>query len=224
MQQENPDPLWKPESPIQSPVSRMVSLDPIQIGTTPTYKLLIGGIVPRPIAFVSTLNLEGQGNLAPFSFFNGVSSNPPAIMIAITRKKNGEKKDTLRNIEATRQFVVNSVNEWIVEPMNQCSAEYPYGVDEMQKVGLTPLPSICVAPPRVKESAIQLECELYNTLEVGDGSQGSSTIVVGKILQIHIFEDAYKDGKILIDQLKPISRLGGAFYGRTTDIFSLRRP
>ncbi len=202
----------------------MISLDPQQIGTTSTYKLLIGAIVPRPIAFVSTVSPEGKGNLAPFSFFNGVSSNPPAVMIAITRKKNGEKKDTLLNIEATRQFVVNIVSEGIVEPMNQCSAEYPYGVDEMLKVGLTPLPSEKVKPARVKESAIHFECELYNTLEVGDGSEGSSTIVIGKILQVHVRAEVYQDGKILIDELKPISRLGGPSYGKTTDIFNLPRP
>jgi len=221
---KNPNPNWKPGDPIKSPVQDMISLDPTQIGSPSTYKLMIGMIVPRPIAFISTVSPEGVGNLAPFSFFNGVSSNPPAVMIAITRKKGGEKKDTLRNIEATRQFVVNSVNEWIVEPMNQCSANYPYGVDEMEKVGLTPLPSQRVKPPRVKESAIHLECELYDTLEVGDGSEGSSTIVVGKIVMVHVHTPAYKDGKIILEVLKPISRLAGASYGHTTGVFDLPRP
>jgi len=119
---------WQPGDSIHSPVHEMITPDPPQIGSKQTYKLMIGAIVPRPIAFISTMSPEGIGNLAPFSFFNGVSSNPPAVMIAITRKKGGEKKDTLRNIESTHQFVVNSVNEWMVEPMNQCSAEYPYGL------------------------------------------------------------------------------------------------
>lgn len=215
---------WKLGDPTQSPVNRMVTLDPTQTDSKSVYKLIIGAIVPRPIAFISTLSPEGIGNLAPFSFFNGVSSNPPAIMVAITRKKGGEKKDTLRNIETTGQFVVNSVNEWLVEPMNQCSAEYPYGVDEMLKVGLTPLASVRVKPPRVQEAAVQLECELYKTLEVGDGSEGSSTIVVGRIVMAHIYDRAYADGKILIQELKPVSRLGGLSYGQVDGIFDLPRP
>ncbi len=220
-----PIPLnWKLGDPILSPVEDMLSLDPVEIGSKATYKLLIGAIVPRPIAFISTVNSQGICNLAPFSFFNGVSSNPPAVMIAITRKSHGEKKDTLRNIETTHQFVVNSVNEWMVEPMNQCSAEYPYGVNEMQTVGLTPLPSQKIQPPRVKESAIHLECELYDTLNVGDGSEGSSTIVIGKIVMLHIFSAAYKDGRILLEEIKPISRLAGTSYGHTNDIFQVPRP
>src|SRR6476620_5550513 len=101
---------WKPGNPISAPTSKIITLDPSDIGQRATYKLMIGSIVPRPIAFISTLSPEGLGNLAPFSFFNGVSSNPPAVMVAITRKKGGGKKDTLVNIEATRQFVVNSVS------------------------------------------------------------------------------------------------------------------
>lgn len=207
-----------------SPVQEMTSLDPDQIGPKSTYKFLIGAIVPRPIAFISTVSPEGIGNLAPFSFFNGVSSNPPAVMVAITRMSGGRKKDTLRNIEATGQFVVNSVNEWIVEPMNACSAEYPYGVDEMQKVGLTALPSLKVRPLRVKESAIQMECELYKTLEVGEGAEGSSTIVVGRIVMMHVDSAAYKDGKVSLESIRPISRLAGLDYGRTSGVFSLTRP
>lgn len=202
----------------------MIRLDPSEIGPKATYKLLIGSIVPRPIAFVSTLGPEGIGNLAPFSFFNGVSSNPPAVMIAITRKADGSIKDTLRNIEATGQFVVNSVNEGIVKQMNQCSAEYPYGVDEMQKVGLTPLPSEKIRPSRVKESAFQLECTLYNTLQVGDGSEGSSTIVVGQIVMMHFQPNLYKDGRILPAELQPISRMGGTGYSKLGELFELPRP
>ena len=219
-----PNPNWKPGDPLLSPVREMISVDPIQIGVKETYKLLIGAIVPRPIAFISTVSEKGIGNLAPFSFFNGVSSNPPALMIAITRKKDGTKKDTLRNIEATRQFVVNSVSEWIAEPMNLCSAEYPYGVDEMAKVGLTPIPSIRVRPPRIKEAALHFECELYDSMEVGDGGEGSSTLIVGKILMIHAHAAAFQNGKLILDELKPISRLSGTSYGHTSEVFDLPRP
>jgi flavin reductase (DIM6/NTAB) family NADH-FMN oxidoreductase RutF len=205
-------------------MNKILTLDPLELGQKGIYKFLIGAIVPRPIAFISTCNSEGIGNLAPFSFFNGVSSNPPAIMVAITRKKGGAKKDTLRNIETNGEFVVNSVNQWIVEAMNQCSAEYPYGVDEMHKVGLTPIPSHLIKPARVLESAIQMECKLYKTMEIGDGSEGSSTIIVGTIEKVHIDSAIYKDGKIQIEKLQPISRLAGASYGKTCEIFELPRP
>lgn len=220
----SPHPDWKIGDPILAPFSEMLAINPAQISSTDIYKLLIGAVVPRPIAFVSTMNESGVGNLAPFSFFNGVSSNPPALMISIARQKNGSKKDTLLNIESTRQFVVNTVSEWLAEPMNQCSAAYPYGVDEMTKVGLTPIPSVCIKPMRVKEAAIQMECELYGSLEVGDGSEGSSTIVVGKILMIHVAKEIYRDGKILIEPLKPLARLAGASYGITGEIFDIPRP
>ncbi len=201
----------------------MVTLDPKQMEAKTIYKFMIGAIVPRPIAFISTLSPQRIGNLAPFSFFNGVSSNPPAVMIAITRKSNGDKKDTLLNIESTSEFVVNNVSEPIAKKMNQCSAEYPYGVDEMQKVGLTPLPSSLVRPSRVKESSVHLECKLYDTLEVGDGSEGSSTIVVGTIQMIHIDENVYQNGRILLEKLNPLCRLAGGSYGLVSEVFDLPR-
>jgi flavin reductase (DIM6/NTAB) family NADH-FMN oxidoreductase RutF len=108
--------------------------------------------------------------------------------------------------------------------MNHCSAEYPYGINEMEKVGLTPIPSLKVKPPRIKESPIHIECELYGTMEVGDGSVGSATIVVGRIVAMHVATQAYADGKILIDQIKPLSRLAGHGYGKTSDVFDLPRP
>jgi flavin reductase (DIM6/NTAB) family NADH-FMN oxidoreductase RutF len=201
-----------------------LSLDPVAIGSKATYKLMVGAIVPRPIAFVSTINSEGIGNLAPFSFFNGVSSHPPALMIAITRNSDGTKKDTLRNIESTREFVVNSVGEPIIDAVNQCSANYPFGVDEMVRVGLTPLPSHLVRPSRVAESLIHFECRLYQQLEIGDGTEGSSTLIIGQIVMIHVASKAYQDGKILFEPLQAISRLGGLNYGKTSEAFSLPRP
>ncbi len=203
---------------------KMLELDPAALGQVGMYRFLISTIVPRPIAFISTISPEGIVNLAPFSFFNGVSSNPPCVMVSITRKSDGDKKDTLRNIEATRQFVLNTTPEWLAQQMNQCSAEYPYGVSELEKVGLTAVPSLRVKPPRIGESPVQMECELYETLEIGDGSMGSATIVVGKIVMAHVAESAWKDGKATFEELKPLSRLGGLSYGKTSDVFDLPRP
>jgi flavin reductase (DIM6/NTAB) family NADH-FMN oxidoreductase RutF len=213
-----------PQLPPASLLDPRVELDPSVLGTTGTYKLLIGAIVPRPIAFISTMSPEGVGNLAPFSFFNGVSSDPPCLMVSITRKNSGEKKDTLRNIEATGQFVVNTVSDWMAEAMNQCSGEYPYGVDEMEKVGLTPLPSTIVRPSRVRESPVHFECELYKAVEVGEARVGAATVVIGRIVRVHVLADAYEGGRIRIERLRPLSRLAGFGYGLTDGIFDIPRP
>lgn len=189
------------------------------------YKLMIGAIVPRPIAFVSSISSAGVGNLAPFSFFNGVSSEPPCLVFSVTRKPGGDKKDTLRNIEQTRGFVVNTVSEWMVEPMNQTAADYPYGIDEMTKVGLTPLASERVRAPRVAEAAIQMECELEQTVEIGGTGPGSSTLVVGRIVMTHVREDILLPGdRIDIQALKPVARLAGASYALIGKVFDLERP
>lgn len=185
---------------------------------------MIGTIVPRPIAFVTTVSESGVVNLAPFSFFTGVSSNPPCLAVSIARKPNGEKKDTLKNIEATDQFVVNTASEWLVEPLVHCGAEFPSEVDEMKTAGLTPLPAVKVRPPRVKEAAVHFECENVGVLEVGEGGAGSSTLVVGRIVLAHVSSAVYKDGKVDFTTLKPISRLGGITYGLIGQTFDIPVP
>jgi flavin reductase (DIM6/NTAB) family NADH-FMN oxidoreductase RutF len=218
-----PNPNWIPGQKIVSPVDKMVTCDISKITAQEAYKLLIGTVVPRPIAFVSTISSDGKGNLAPFSFFNGVSSKPLCIMISITRRSDGSKKDSLLNIEATGEFVVNTVAEWMIEPVNHCAAEYPYGVNEMDMVGLTPLKSEKIKPNRVKESPIQLECKVHKLIEIGDGA-GGSTVVIGEVLLAHVHDKAYENGRILLNEILPISRLAGDFYGLTPETFALKRP
>jgi len=219
-----PQPHWKPGTAITSPVSEMVSLDASALDVRETYKLMTGGIIPRPIAFVSTLNENGTVNLAPFSYFNAISSAPPTIMFAVTYKSDGSKKDTLVNIERSREFVVNSVSEWMAAPMNHCAAEYPHGVSELEKVGLHAVPSEIVAPPRVKESPFQMECKLHTTVAVGPGGPGSSTLIIGEIVKFHVHKAAYHNGTITPEELRPLSRLGGSSYGVMGEIFDLERP
>jgi flavin reductase (DIM6/NTAB) family NADH-FMN oxidoreductase RutF len=219
-----PNPQWKPGDRVNSPVAEMVSLDPVTLDTAAIYKLLIGCIVPRPIAFVTTVNENGTINAAPFSFFNGVSSNPPALMFSIGFRPDGEKKDTLRNIELTKDFVVNTVGEWMTEPMNYASAEYPYGVSEVEAVGLTTVASKVVAPPRIKESPVHFECRLHSLLQVGRQEAGASTVVVGEIVHFHIHRPAWRDGRIDAEQLKPVARLGGLQYSCMDSVFELPRP
>jgi flavin reductase (DIM6/NTAB) family NADH-FMN oxidoreductase RutF len=199
-------------------------VDPKEAGWLDTYKLLIGAIVPRPIAFVSTRSPEGIPNLAPFSFFTGVSANPPVICFCPMRRRGLiPEKDTLYNITVTREFVVNIVSEEFADKMNITSAEFPPEVDEFQAAGLTPIPSDLVKPPRVKESHVHMECKLYLLVEVG-GMDGSGNLVLGEVVRFHV-DDQYVDNfKIDPDQLRPIGRMGGATYTRTTDRFDLVRP
>ena len=189
------------------------------------YKLLVGGIVPRPIAWISTVSPDGRANLAPFSFFNGVSSAPPTVMISIQRNDDGSAKDTWRNIEATREFVVNSVSFPDAERMNQTSAPYPYGVSEFEKAGVTAVPSEKVKPPRVREARLQMECRLHEAIEIRDDhGVPSCTIVIGRVLLFHIAPEIYEKGRVLIAPYDPISRLGGFDYARVAPPFSIVRP
>ncbi|MCB0351865.1 MAG: flavin reductase family protein [Bdellovibrionales bacterium] len=220
----SPNPSWKPGDTVESPVGEMVEIDPASVSATDMYKLIIGSIVPRPIAFVSTQSPDGQDNLAPYSFFNGVSSNPPCLMISVGTPRPDFQKDTLRNIEATNEFVVNSANEWLIEPLVHSAGEFPYGVSEMSEVGLTPLDSVKVGPKRVKESAVQMECRLLKTVQIGDGSPGSSTVVFGEIVFVHVDKNCYKDGKIIFDNYRNIGRLGGFGYGKISETFEIPVP
>ncbi|OGI08132.1 MAG: hypothetical protein A3I68_08915 [Candidatus Melainabacteria bacterium RIFCSPLOWO2_02_FULL_35_15] len=201
-----------------------ISINTKEIPFQERYKLLIGSIVPRPIGFVSTISPKGIYNLAPFSFFNGVCSEPMTVLFCpAIRGSDGQEKDTLKNIKATKEFVVNIVSEEIAEKMNQCSAEYPYGVDEFKESGLTPEKAKIVKPPLVKEAKINMECKLLNLVEIGN-KPGGGTVVIGEVVYFHAREDVCQNGKIILSKLKPVARLGGTDYARVTDIFSLPRP
>src|SRR3954447_16340474 len=146
-----------------------MTLDSADIPPRDFYRHMVACIPPRPIAWVSTVSPEGVPNLAPFSFFNGVGANPPAVMFCPVNRRDGARKDTLVNVEATRQFVVNVVSDRLAERMNATSAEFEYGVNEFQQCGLTPVASARVRPPGVGEAAVRMECELLDVVRVGDG-------------------------------------------------------
>ena len=198
-------------------------LDPEAMDVRDRYGLLISVVQPRPIAWVSTQNAAGQLNLAPFSFFTGITAQPLTVCFAPVRNREGKKKDTLINIEETRQFTVNIVTETRAGPMNQTSADYPYGVSEFEKAGLTPLPSQKVRSPRVKGSPVSLECELLQTVIVSEGPLGG-TLVIGKVVLVHVDDAIWKDGRIQHRDLKPIGRLEGGWYTSISDDFELPRP
>ena len=198
--------------------------DPNKIPFQETHKLMIGSIVPRPIAFVSTRSKDGKHNVAPFSYFNGVCSKPPTIMFAPGRRGwDGEEKDTLINIRDTEEFVVNIVSEPFGEKMVMCSTDFDFGVDEFEVAGLTPVASQKIAPPRVGEAKVSFECKLNQIVEIGDGSAGSGFVVIGTIVLFHIDDNVYDNGRILLDKLQPLGRLAGNWYTRTTDILKIIR-
>lgn len=201
-----------------------MTIDPAQVPHTSIYKLMVGAIVPRPIAFVSTISVDGVLNLAPFSFFTGISANPPVICFSpMIRGSDGARKDTLQNIEATREFVVNVVSEDFAQQMNICSAEFPPEVDEFAASGLTPVASEVVRPPRVGESRISMECTLVQVVHVSAKPLGGS-IVLGEVVRFHVNDALFDDFKIDADQLRAIGRMGGPSYVRTTDRFEMQRP
>jgi|TARA_B110000495_G_C22888264_1_gene518039 flavin reductase (DIM6/NTAB) family NADH-FMN oxidoreductase RutF len=198
--------------------------DPNEIPFQETHKLMIGSIVPRPIAFVSTQSKDGKNNVAPFSYFNGVCSKPPTIMFAPARRGwDGEEKDTLINIRDTKEFVVNIVSESFSEKMVLCSTDFDSDVNEFEMSGLTPIASQKVVPPRVGESKVSFECILNQIVEIGDGTAGSGFVVIGTIVLFHIDEEVYEDGRINLEKLQALGRIAGNGYARTTDTFDIIR-
>ena len=201
-----------------------MTIDPQGANYPDVYKVLIGSIVPRPIAFVSTLSREGIRNLAPFSFFTAVSANPPVLAFCPTKRPGPHPyKDTLANVLATREFVVNIVSEEFAEKMNMTSAEFPPDVDEFVVAGLTPIPSDVVKAPRVRESHVHMECKLLVTIDIGE-LPGGGTLVLGEVVRIHVDDEYFDSFRIDPAKLRAIGRMGGATYARTTDRFDMIRP
>jgi len=198
--------------------------DPSEIPFQETHKLMIGSIIPRPIAFVSTRSKDGENNVAPFSYFNGVCSKPPTIMFAPARRGwDGEEKDTLINIRDTEEFVVNIVSESFAEKMVICATDFDSDVDEFEISGLTPTNSQKIKPPRVGEAKISFECKLNQIVEIGDGTAGSGFVVIGTIVLFHIDDGIYDNGRIITEKLEPLGRLAGNWYIRSTDTLKIDR-
>jgi len=198
--------------------------DPTEHPFSETHKLMIGSIVPRPIALVSTTSNNGINNLAPFSYFNGVCSKPPTIMFAPARRGwDGKEKDTLINIRNTKEFSINVVSEDIGEKMVKCSTDYEEEIDEYSKSGLSPLSSKKIRPPIVSESKISLECTLNQIVQIGKNDAGSGFIVIGTIVLFHIDDEVYDNGRILLDKLQPLGRVAGNGYVRSTNAFDIVR-
>lgn len=201
----------------------MISIDPSTNTERENYKLLIGSIIPRPIAFVTTTSKEGILNGAPFSYFNIVSSNPPMISLAIQRS-NGRQKDTARNIIESQEFVIHIVDEQNVEKINQTAASLPSDQSEIELSRLTPVKSTKVSVPGVREAKVRMECTLEHSLELGGSDSPGVDLIIGKVIQFHIENDIYENGRINPMGLSAVSRLAGHDYAKIGDIFTIERP
>ncbi|MGE6370246.1 flavin reductase family protein [Planococcus kocurii] len=200
----------------------MISIDPEQNEERDNYKLLVGSIIPRPIAFVTTQSASGVVNGAPFSYFNVVSSNPPMVSLAIQRPASG-MKDTARNIYGNGEFVVHMVDRDNVTKINETAASLPPSESEVEIVGLTQVPSSIVSVPGIVESKIRMECRLVESVALGGDGAGSD-LFIGEIVQFHIDEAIYEKGRIDPKGLDAVSRLAGTNYAAIGEIFSMERP
>ncbi|HLW68130.1 MAG TPA: flavin reductase family protein [Gemmataceae bacterium] len=199
-------------------------LDISQAPILDVYHLLVGIVTPRPIAWVTSVNAAGVVNLAPFSFFNAFGANPPVVVFSPVLRRDGSKKDTLRNVEANGEFVLNAAVESLAEQINLSSKEVPPEESEIKLTGLHTLPSLKVKPPRLAESPINMECVVRQIVPVGNGPI-SANLVIGEIVMMHI-DDSLLDANGRIDprKLRTIARLGGDYYCRTSDLFEMKRP
>lgn len=187
------------------------------------YKLLTGTVIPRPIGWISTIDKNGINNLAPFSFFNVVSEDPPHVMFSTVRTGN-KNKDTLNNILENKEFVVNLVTEEVVEQMNTTSQTVASNVDEFELAGLTPIDSIYIKPKRVKESLVHFECEMVHHYFIENHQNGGACIIIGKIITMHIDDTILMENhRINLEKYKPVARLAGSNYSKLGEIFSIKR-
>lgn len=204
----------------------MITIDPKSVEQPVLHQYLLGAIAPRPIAFASTINEAGQDNLAPFSFFNIFSSNPPiAIFSPARRGRDNTTKHTYENIKKHRECVINIVNYDLAQQMSLASTEYADGVSEFVKAGLTPVDSILVKPKRVMESPVQLECIVKDVIELGNGG-GAGNLIVCEIVMVHVRESILDaDGKIAPEKIDLVARMGGSWYTRASKgLFQIKQP
>lgn len=201
-----------------------MNFDPSSLSASDFYRVMINLITPRPIAWISTVSPGGVVNLAPFSFFNGVAASPPTVVFSAVNHRDGRKKDTVVNIEANGQFVVNMASFDLRDAVNATSVDLPYDESELIRAGLTPVPSERVRPPRVAEAKAHIECVLHEIVRVGEGPLAAN-LVIGRVVLVQVADLVLDDkGRVDPRALDTIGRMGGDAYVRTTDLFSLTRP
>ncbi|MEX1381819.1 flavin reductase family protein [Lutibacter sp.] len=207
--------------------SEITTIDPSSISTAELHSILLTAVAPRPIAFASTVNANGNVNLSPFSFFNVFSANPPILIFSPARRvKNNTTKHTLENVKSTKEVVINIVNFPIVEQMSLSSTEYDIDINEFIKSGLTPIKSVKITPPRVAESPVSFECVVDNIIELGKEG-GAGNLVISRVVCIHI-NNKYLDtnGNLDTKKLDLVARMGGSWYARLIEesLFEIPKP
>lgn len=199
-------------------------IKPSEASPRDIYKLMIGMVVPRPIAWVSTVSEDGHNNLAPYSFFNAISGDPPVVCFAPSRKPAGDnKKDTFRNLETSGVFVVNIVSEHLAEAMNQSAADVPPDVDEFALAGVTAEPATMIGAPMVKEALAKMECKVRQIIHLGD-QPTSGILVLGDVLCFHFAEGLVENFRVDPAMLNAVGRMGGNSYCDTRNRFEIIRP
>lgn len=204
----------------------MLRVVPSEIPQPKRHQYLLGSVGPRPIAFVSTVDEQGRHNLAPFSFFNVFSSNPPVLAFSPARRgRDNTTKHTLENILKNKECVVNVVNYELVHQTSLASTEYAEGVSEFEKAGLTPIASEMVAPPRVSESPVQMECKVIDVIQLGDQG-GAGNLILCEVVLMHFHENIFDaDGRISPEKIDLVARMGGHWYSRSNQgLFQLVQP
>ncbi len=200
-----------------------MQFDPAGLDASAVYKLITGAVIPRPIAWVSTVNAQGVRNLAPFSFFNLVSEDPPHLLIS-TARTGHKNKDTLNNIIQTGEFVVNMVTPDCVAQMNDTAQAVPPEVDEFDLAGIESAPSVLVKPDRVAASPVQFECRLVHRYALENHANGGAELLVGRIVMMHFAPGLVDDRfRVNADQYRPVSRLAGSNYAHLGEVFSIKR-
>ena len=194
-------------------------IDPASLASKEAYALLVSVVVPRPIAFVTSLDASNVVNAAPYSFFNAIASSPPLIIFSAARKK-GALKHTAENILSRREFVINIVNEALVDSMNFSSADFPPEISKMDQLGITLLPSIRIAVPRIAEAPVNIECTLHKHIPLDDEAVD---LIIGEIRQYHVRDELMSGGVIDQKLLRPIARMGGNYYATIDNLFEMER-
>jgi flavin reductase (DIM6/NTAB) family NADH-FMN oxidoreductase RutF len=202
----------------------MIVIDPALQQDRDNYKLLIGSVVPRPIAFVTTLSDEGVLNGAPFSYFSIISSSPPRLSLSVQRK-DGKMKDTARNSVSAGELVIHIVDESNVEAVNETAASVPADVSEIALAGLTPAASEAVKVPGIAEAKVRMECVLERAIEL-EGADGGTAcdLLIARVVRFHVAEELLQDGRIDASKLAPVSRMAGNDYAKLGSTFTLDRP
>ncbi len=201
-------------------LDRTMEIDATTLSEEAAYKLMIGSVVPRPIAWLTTISPDGIVNAAPFSAYTMICIRPPTVLVNCARR-DGISKDTARNAEASGDFVLNVVSEDLAGVMHRTSAAYPAGVSETDALGIAVAPSRLVHPPRIVAAPISLECRLRQILEIGDDRDQN---LIGEVVMFHIADAIYAGGKIDQKKLRPLARLGGPLYAKLGEFISLPVP